>query len=144
MSLLKYILGFRKFSTIVDIKNYINSKLVTDIEENVIKSKHLLLFDTSKQKTWIIFSNYKLYCVLDDISKDTFVVRWNINKNEIIKGSEVILDIKIHENYSEHSGLVDFGRKHKDWLYSKKLFPNSEILMRTLKSSILQSMKGNI
>ena len=136
----KYILGFRDFSKIEEIKKFINLNLYYSKEEDILNAEHLLLFDTSKQKTWILISNLRMFCVLDDISKDTFQPRWHLNKNEIIRNGKIILEIKVHEEYSHNSGLIDFGNVHKKWLYSKKLFPNPNKLVSALKQKIQIAM----
>lgn len=66
-----------------------------------------------------------MYCILDDNRKDKPKVRWSIQKQDIVIDDKISIEIKIKE-YSEKSGLLNIGQRN-DWLYSKKLFKNSDI-----------------
>lgn len=140
MTFFKSILGFRDFTKIDDIKKYINLNLFYDKKEDIFNAQHLLVFDTTKQKTWLIVSNLRLFCVLDDIAKDTFIVRWNLNKSEIIHNGSIILHIEVHD-YSKNSGLINFGENHKGWLYSKKLFPTADSISKAIHNVIRTAMQ---
>ncbi len=92
--------------------------------EKLDQAATLLIFQTSKQQTWLISTNKRLYCILDDNRKDEPQINWSIPKEDI-HGKKLSDEIYIR-NYSEDIGLVDIGPK-KNWLYSKKLFKKSDI-----------------
>jgi len=131
------ILGFRDFSKFEDIKQYLFKTVIPYSHENISTAKELIIFETYRQKTWLIATEMRLFCVLDDIEKDIFEVRWQLSKDKLISNDIIIIDIKINHNYKEQTGLVCFGNNYKNWLYSKKLYPTPELL----KESIIQLIK---
>lgn len=83
----------------------------------------LLFFDTRIQRTWLAKTARRLYCILDDVRKPAPHVNWSMAVGEIIRDGELVLDISAHDlSATGESGRVDFGPRHKDWLYSTKLF----------------------
>ncbi|MBL4898808.1 MAG: hypothetical protein JKX76_04055 [Colwellia sp.] len=138
MGFLSNILGFRDFSKREEIKRKIAS---LKIDEDVEAADSLIFFKTSKQQTWLIATNKNLYCVLDDIAKDTFEVRWSLLKRELIgENGSIALKILLNPAYKEKSGRIDFGYKHIGWLYSKHLFSSSSELKERIKILIRNKM----
>ena len=88
--------------------------------------KSLLIFETSKQRTWIIATRHRLYCVLDDVRKERPTVRWSMAKDELLEGGKFSLALNVRPK-TENTGMIDFGPNHKDWLFSYKLFSNFSI-----------------
>lgn len=136
MPFLRRILGYRDFTKFDDIKNEIVSKYGEE-PDKLDKNRALIFFKTKRQKTWLVATNNKLFCVLDDILTDKFEIRWHLDINEVIdEGGNLILDISIESNYKEKSGRIDFGPNHKNWLYSKQLYPSSENLKSDIKNLV--------
>ena len=134
-------LGRRDFS----IKEYIidfvrNSKHFNSNSENLDRAKALLIFSTSKQQTWIVSTNERLYCILEDNRKDDPHINWSIPKKDLINNNEISIIITTDEDYKEEIGLISFGKEHKNWLYSKKLFKNSDHLRYEVQRLIKESM----
>ncbi len=129
------------FETIEGIKNSITkSKNFNPEFESPSKSNALLIFDTSKQKTWLVATEKRLYCVLDDLRKQQPHINWSMKKDDIIQNNNINIEIKIHEK-SYSSGLVDISGSHKNWLYSKRLFLDEPINAKindTLNNSMLK------
>lgn len=136
MAFLHPILGFRRFTPVDAIKKDIAAQLFADRHEHISTTGYLLLFSTTRQQTWLIASNHRLFCILDDVAGDGFVTRWELTKHTIIHNGKIILDIRIHEDYSSRSGSIDFGEMHKNWLYSKKIFPQTELLFNAFHDFI--------
>ena len=127
MSIAKSLLGFRKFWNEHQIRGLITkSKNFDSQQESPDVSNCLLLFETSKQRTWIVSTSIRLYCVLDDIRKDRPRLQWSVAKSELADGTDYLQSINVKPK-SDRTGLVDIGTKHKNWLYSKKLFTSSEV-----------------
>ena len=63
MALINKILGYRDFSKLEDIKNYIASNYSLEPGENILTAEGIIIFQTSRQKTWLIASEKKLFCV---------------------------------------------------------------------------------
>lgn len=143
MLLFNKILGFRDFSKLEEIKQFISSNYTLDTDEDIINSQELMIFETSRQKTWLIATNKKLFCVLDDVEKDTFEVRWYLTKDNIVKDDSVNLEINVNNTDKKYTGLIDFGSNHKDWLYSKKLFSTKEQIKEKVVELIMHKMLTN-
>lgn len=125
MKLFRNILGYRDFHKFEDFKDYlVENSYQTD------SINRLILFSTTKQKTWIITNREWVFCFLDDISKDTFELRWK-DKKALLRN-----EININHIYKEKTGIINFGENHKQWLYSKDLFSTQEVLNRKIKELI--------
>lgn len=127
------ILGYRDFRKLNDMQSSITWKM--SLSENIDYSKGLIFFKSKRQQTWLITSNTKVYCVLDDIVSDMFEIKWAIGKKELWDGQN--LKIEIIPNYKENTGLISFGNNHKNWLYSKNLFINEDELRDAIKNLII-------
>ena len=138
MKLSALLFGDRDFYTSKDIEKFIvNSKNYSGIDE-IDNTDSLLIFETSKQRTWLVVSPKRLYCILDDIRKNESNINWSMKKDKLIQNNTVFLEI-ITKDKSDKSGLIDFGPTHKNWLYSKKLFPKTGIV-QTVKQFIVNIM----
>lgn len=122
MSIVKSMLGYRKFWSEEKIRDLITkSKKFNSGHESVEKSSCLLLFETSKQRTWLVASSQRLYCVLDDVRKERPKLQWSILKLDLLHDNNLETLIKTRTK-TEKTGLVDIGTNHKNWLYSTRLF----------------------
>jgi hypothetical protein len=101
----------------------------------------LLIFETSKQQTWLMATDRALYCVTERIDDEHADVRWRISKSEIISDGGFILPIRT-EDKSESSGYVTFNGKRAR-LYSKRLFTDVPI-ERRVKSMLLKAFNVSI
>lgn len=140
MALINKILGYRDFSKLEDIKNYIASNYSLEPGENILTAEGIIIFQTSRQKTWLIASEKKLFCVLDDIENDSFEVRWQMSKTDLFQGRNLNFEVKVNPNYSPTTGSVDLGNNHKEWLYSKKLYRSEAELKNSISDLILSKM----
>ncbi|MCH8342956.1 MAG: hypothetical protein IH983_03110 [Planctomycetes bacterium] len=90
-------------------------------------SVHLLkFFSTSKQRTYLVATPARMYCILDDSRKDNPHINWSIARNELEKDEKVIMTISTSDK-TENTGLVDIGPKHKNWLFTRSLFLQASI-----------------
>lgn len=125
MNILRNVLGYRDFKNLNTIIDFLKSNNL--IEGNSIdKLKTMTLFNTTKQRTWLISDNQNVFCFLDDTSKDTIEFRWK-EKKQLLKNR-----IRINSSYNDKAGIVDFGENHKKWYYSKRLYHNESELRRDL------------
>jgi len=124
------ILGHRDFLKKEKIKEGITNSMIYSSSENIQDAKTLLLLETSKQKNWLVSTKKRLYCILDDIRKDKLNINWSMDKSKIISnGGQIILNLKIDENYSNEYGNVWFNDSKKGWFYSKKFY-SSELFLK--------------
>ncbi|VVB85172.1 Pentapeptide repeats (8 copies) [uncultured archaeon] len=134
----KDFLGRRDYLSKDEIIEFVkNSKNYDSSREKLAETAVLLIFQTTKQQTWLVSTNEKLYCILDDNRENKPYIDWSIPKRVLIEGKSLSKEIKIRE-HSDDIGIVDIGPK-KDWFYSKKLFKNSDI-----KTSIIHLVKENL
>lgn len=85
----------------------------------------LLIFQTSLQQTWLAKTAKRLYCILDDRRKPEANVNWSMRTSEFLDGSgqvSIPIDARPSSELGEGYGSIDIGPKHKDWLFSTKLF----------------------
>ncbi len=119
--------GRTDFETEEGIKRFItNSKRFSADAEDPTTAEALLIFQTSKQQTWLVSTSERLYCILDDRRKDQPHINWHIPKQQLVTGQEVSIELAARDR-SAQSGLVDIGRKHRNWLYTKQLFSRTSI-----------------
>lgn len=127
-----------------DIRNYLKTSKNFEADlESPDNSETLLIFQTSKQQTWLVATARRLYCILDDIREKKPHINWSIQKTELVDGTNVILDINTHETRKKHKtiGCVDVGPNHKNWLYTKLLFEKQDITS-SIKALIARNMLG--
>ncbi len=89
--------------------------------ETVEKAEALLLFQTSRQQTWLVSTEERLYCLLDDKSKREPELRWVVPRAELVDEGRFVLPIQTRNN-SANTGLIDLGPRHANWYFSKSLF----------------------
>ncbi len=138
MKLYELFQSSNEFRSLNEIKKTIKSH--PDYQgEDLENCEVLTIFKTSKQKTYLIFTNQRMYCVLDDIRKSQPRYNWSMSKRELVKDGELNIEIIEHEKTSE-TGVVDISNKHRGWLYTKYIFRGKPI-SRKIRSSILSAMK---
>lgn len=112
--------GGRQFASEDDIRSRV--RIFRDYDDDdLAAARLLLLFETSRQHTWLVATNKRLYCVLDDARKDHARVQWSLRKSEL-KNDTGTLTVEISSaDRRKNSGVVHIGPR-RNWLYSKKLF----------------------
>lgn len=143
MSIKSFFLGLREFKSKADIIGYITkSKHFDASKESTDKANALKIFETSNQQTWLVATDERLYCILDDVRKPKPHINWSIPRSQIISGGDVILRITARNSRKHKSiGLVDFGPHHKNWFYSKVLFKKKGV-EDTIRHFLLNSWQG--
>lgn len=106
--------------------------------EDPILAEAFMFFSTSKQRTYLVTTKNRLYCILDDSRKDHPHINWSIPKDRVMGEDGLMFSIKAKDK-SKKTGLVDIGEKHKNWLYSKELFSSSSI-ESSMEDFIISSM----
>lgn len=90
------------------------------------KPKILKIFETSKQRTYLINDGNMVYCVLDDVRNNQPKLVWKSPRSFYLKDGK----LRIHFNprdKTDNTGQIDLGKQHKNWLYSKKLIKPKEL-----------------
>jgi hypothetical protein len=107
-------------------------------DENAADSvTEILVFKTSKQKTWLSVSPQGLKCRIDDDRAGKGGHQWTLSRT-IVK--EILLSNSYHVNsgYKVNSGTFTLGPR-KNWLYTKSLFPEAEYLHGVLRQLLENS-----
>lgn len=128
---MKNILGYRDYSSQRKIRETIKSS-VNYRGENIESSELVCLFETSKQRTWFVATEKRVYLILDDIRKDIVKVNKSYRFNTIYSNEKLV--IKIDSNYKTLTGRIYFKDSTRGWLYSKSLFPNKIDLHNTINT----------
>jgi len=109
MKIAKNILGYRNFWGEEEIKELIRrSKAFDSANESPSSSLSLLIFQTSKQQTWLVSTSERLYCILDDIRKPRPKIQWSSKKQSLSPDGNYE-SVIVTGPKSEKSGLVDIG-----------------------------------
>jgi hypothetical protein len=126
MDLRKLLLGRGEFMSPGDIIQAIReSPNFNSDSEDLAKAEALLIFQTSKQQTWLVATGARLYCVLDDLRRSFKPVRWSLGAKELASYENLPGGISARDS-NERVGLLNIGPRH-NWLYSKKLFTSKSI-----------------
>jgi len=76
------ILGLRNFKQEQEVKKYIaNSKYYAN--EDPSEAELLLVYQNTREKTWLVFSNQRLYCILDKVKKTDLHINWSVSYEEL-------------------------------------------------------------
>ena len=113
------ILGYRRFYDEPQIRKLVEDfKDFDSSQESADSAQSLIIFQTSGQQTWLMSSNKRLYCILDDVRRPRPRVQWSLPKSKV----------KIRTRpKTEKTGLVDFDPRRRSWLFSERLFEEKSI-----------------
>ncbi len=126
MEIRKFLLGQQEFLQAGQIAEAIRqSRNFDSTKEDPTLAATLLIFQTSYQQTWLVATRERLYCVLDDLKKSFTRVQWSMARDGLISNGQVSVSIATRDK-TDRSGLLDIG-EHKGWLFSKKLFADTNI-----------------
>jgi hypothetical protein len=101
-------------------------------------ARTLLLLQTSRQRTWLVATSERLYCILDDVRKPEPHINWSLPRSAVVSNGEVMLEIRPHDRTAK-TGLVDFGPEHRRWLYTRDLFEHGDVTS-AIREFLIQAM----
>jgi hypothetical protein len=81
----------------------------------------MLLFTTPTQRSWLAVNGLSLFCVLDDLRKEKPTVQWLANRTDAHP-------VRANYDHSTTSGILHLGTHGRDWLYSKDLFQDRDVV----------------
>ena len=93
--------------------------------------REVLVFRTSKQKTWLAVTQQGLSCRIDDTRPGKGGAQWVLPRTE----AKAILEsgaYHINPGYKVRTGTFTVGSR-QNWLYTKALFPEPDYLEAVLK-----------
>ncbi|HEY0349654.1 MAG TPA: hypothetical protein VGC60_16010 [Pyrinomonadaceae bacterium] len=122
MDIRKFFLGTDEFKSPEEIIELIRTSDQFDApQEDTAGAEALLIFQTSKQQTWLVATRARLYCVLDDLNKSFTRVQWTTPADKLVAGDQIAVEISTSDK-TERTGRLNIGER-RNWLFSKKLFP---------------------
>jgi len=81
----------------------------------------MLLFATPTQRSWLVVDGLSLFCVLDDLRKEEPTVKWLAKQADAHP-------VKANYDQSPTSGILHLGTHAREWLYSKDLFQDRDVV----------------
>lgn len=136
----KQFLGQRDFWSEAEILQIIRASSTYDPDvEDLDETDTILIFETSKQRTWLVATETRLYCVLDDNRRPEPSLQWTLGRETLVDEERVTVSIETHEK-SARTGLLDIGPRKK-WLFSKSLHSPDKLKDR-LSRMIEDKMTG--
>ena len=81
----------------------------------------MLVFATPTQRSWLAVDKLSVYCVLDDLRKEEPTVQWLANRTDVHA-------VRANHDHSPASGILHLGTRGRDWLYSKDLFQDRDVV----------------
>lgn len=127
MELRKVLLGRGDFKSRDEIVGLLRGSPEAS-NDHFADAETLLIFQTASQQTWLVTTNHALYCVLDDLNKDSTTVQWAMPSSDLFRDDDRLADVSTQDK-NDRVGLLSVG-KHKNWLYSKKLFASDNVVNR--------------
>lgn len=128
---MKNILGYRDYLSHRKIRETIKTS-VNYRNEDIESSESICIFETSKQRTWLVLTERRLYLILDDIRKDEVRVNKSFKIDSLLDSNKNLL-IKIDSTDKTTTGKLYLRDMDRGWFYSKKLFPNTSDLKESIE-----------
>jgi hypothetical protein len=120
-------LGADGFLTIDSVRSAV-TELTREAQGEVIRSE-LLIFQTPKQRTWLIATNRHTFVVLDDET-----TRRKASLVQTFFGLEKTLPLEF--GVSPGAGTVRFAAEDTWWYYSKSLFATTDSLTAAVRRMV--------
>ena len=113
-----FLTGRRRFLPEPEIIALIKTSRRYDNDLQLGKPGALLIFETSKQHTWLVMTAKRLYVILDDVRRPQAKVQWSTSR----------IPPKVRTSKrSDLTGIVHFNERERGWLFTKRLFANIPI-----------------
>ncbi len=122
MNLIESLLGYRSFSSELEIREAVKTSRSHDSSsESSDDASSLLIFETSRQHTWLVATSERVYFILDDVRKPAPQIKRAVRRGDLQVGPDGRIAVDT-QSRSTSTGLVDIGLRRRGWLYSKDLF----------------------
>ncbi|WP_038182939.1 hypothetical protein [Vibrio rhizosphaerae] len=112
----------RKEQVIESIRTFERFSECEDIE----KADALLMFKSDTQQCWLVFTNLRMYFVIDDTEKSLLKTLWARDKENIVVDGRIDLHLK-EVPYSKETGKLYFGKMNNSVLYTHSLFSHASL-----------------
>lgn len=102
-----------------------DSKNFDSAREAPNRAEALLIFQTTKQQTWLVATNVRLYCILDDIGKGSTSILWSMSESKLIQGGRLYAHVSTNHK-TDKTGVVKIADRNGLY-FSRKLFASESI-----------------
>ncbi|MDN3628611.1 hypothetical protein [Vibrio lentus] len=119
--MLNFLLGRSSFSKKEQVIESIRSFEKFNNNENIEDADTLLLFKSDTQQCWLVFTNLRMYFVLNDTEKSLLKPMWARDKDKMVLNGRINLHLK-DERHSNETGKLNFGNMNNGMLYTYSLF----------------------
>ncbi|EKF9206601.1 hypothetical protein JG663_15110 [Vibrio cholerae] len=124
--MLNFLLGRSSFSNKIQVIESIRGFERFSSDENIKDADALLIFKSDTQQCWLVFTNLRIYFVIDDTEKSILKAMWARDKEKLVSNGRINLHLK-DEPYSKATGRLFFGNMNNSILYTKSLFQSISI-----------------
>ncbi|EOB4247330.1 hypothetical protein ACIL2N_003179 [Vibrio metschnikovii] len=122
--MLNFLLGRSSFKKKAQVIECIRSFERFNEIENIDEADALLVFKSETQQCWLVFTNLRMYFVIDDSEQSLLKTLWARDKENIVVNGRVNLHLK-EVRQSKETGRLYFGKMNNSILYTYSLFSNS-------------------
>lgn len=91
------------------------------VEPDPRDTRLMLLFAAPTQRSWLVVDKLAVYCVLDDL-------RWEEPSLQLVATRSDLHAVRANRDHSPKSGILHLDPNGKDWLYSKYLFQDRDVV----------------
>ncbi len=118
MKISEMLTGARSFFNKEDVIQAVKECAYFDIStENIDNCDLLLIFKTSSQQSWLVFTEQRIYFVLDDKKQTKPDVLWRRVRDHLVADGRVVINLKLDDK-SDRTGRVNIGQMNKGFLYT--------------------------
>jgi len=123
MSFENFFFGKRDFKSKQNIIEWVKKSPQFNIEnENLDKTKAILLYKTTNRSSWIVKTNRRVYKIIDDRFKKSPIINWSISIEEFNKLKIQTIPIK------NGLGQIIFPNKiGKKYYFDENLFQDTKL-----------------
>lgn len=122
--MLNFLLGRSSFKKKAQVIECIRSFERFNEIENIDEADALLVFKSETQQCWLVFTNLRMYFVINDSEQSLLKTLWARDKENIVVNGRVNLHLK-EVRQSKETGRLYFGKMNNSILYTYSLFSNS-------------------
>lgn len=124
--MLSYLLGRSEFKSKQSVVESICYFEKYEDSELLEEASTLLIFKNETQQCWLVFTNARIYFVLNDTEKSLLKALWARDKENLVSNGRINLHLK-EEKYSKETGKLFFGKMNNSILYTYSLFNSQSI-----------------
>ena len=124
--MLNFLLGRSSFSKKDQVISSVRNFEKFEKDERTEDADALLVFKSETQQCWLVFTDLRMYYVLNDTERSLLKPMWARDKENIVIDNRIGLHLK-EEKHSKETGKLYFGTMNNSILYTYSLFESTSI-----------------